>query len=594
MRMMPYRVAAKKAAYLSVYPTVSKFRNLLLLLILLMNSGVFLLAQQSSDGSDDSDGSSAGAGSGSTGSASSSGGRRASSGASQNSAAQGSEGSGSQGEFSGHLPLPPDSSTTVPANGSSSGDSSLQVAPPSVILPTPPLPAASPLPEASPAPEEAPTPAPTPPPQFTPPTGQSLNLPSALPAGNPQFAPASVGMPSLSLDDSSAGPGALGGIFDWAKKLRFQVALRGGFDNNVNGGNGTNAIASTFANLNGGVSYRFGSPRLSFSANLTGGVTRYFNSNISQPLQGTMGLGLEVDYRFNPVLVFTFNSSSSYQQQPNITLVGTPNNSNSGYYYSANSLAAAYQWSDLFTTVSRFNLTGSYFPNNNNNQGFTQPGFTQSFRYLVRPTTTAVLDYTTDYYGYGTSGNSSLGQTVDVGFDHVFNPKWFWNFRLGADFRTSQNATGGSGTYFGPYFDSNFSWATGKNSSINWLAHFGTQPSGQNNSSYSTALSSGLNYTQGIFTKLKFNLGLYYVLNTYPDSPVGPLAATVVNNQIVLYNQLISYNQTNIQANLSLTYQLNRIIDLSVGYQYITADTPAIPSQSYNRSITYLQVRGGF
>ncbi len=464
----------------------------------------------------------------------------------------------------------------------------MQVTPPSVILPTPALPTPSPGPEASPSPspDQNPTPQPSPPPQFTPPTAASLNLPSAQPAGgNPSFAPASVGLPSMRLDDSAGTPGALGDFFSWAKKLRFQAALRAGYDDNVNSANGTNAIASTFANLNGGVNYRFGTPRLNGSLDLTGGVTRYFNSKITQPLQGTVGLGLELDFRFSPRLVFTLNSSSSYQEQPNITLIGTANNSNSSYYYTANSISGAYQWSDLFTSVTRLDLTESYYPENNNSQGFADTGFTQSIRYLFKPTTTLVLDYNVDQYTYQNSSYNSFGQYVDFGFDHTFNPKWFWNFRLGAQTQSSQN----SASYIGPYLDSNFSWVFGRASSINWVFHYGTQPNGNSSGSYSIAARTGLNYTQGLFTKMRFDAGLYYVLNTYNDTLV---VTTNSLGQPILSSE--NYNQTNIQGNVDLTYKLNRIIDLSIGYQYITQNSSTLSYQNYNRGITYLQIRGGF
>jgi len=475
--------------------------------------------------------------------------------------------------------------------------SSMQVEPPSVTLPTPPLP--PPLQEATPEPQQQSTPQPTPPPkpEFNPPTAENQNLQSAQPAGNPQFAPASVGMPSMKLNDanpgepgadSGQGPGALGSMFDWAKKLRFQAALRGGYDNNVNSSH-TNAIASTFANLNGGVNYRFGTPRLNFNADLTGGLSWYPNEPANQNVQGVVGLGLSVEYRYTPRLVLTFNSSSSYQQQPNASLIGTSQNQNGAYIYTANSLAGAYQWSDIFTTVTRLNFTGNYYLEQslNNQQGFTQPGFTESFRWLVKPTTTAVLDYNTDNYGYAQQGNHSWGQSLAGGFDHIFNPKWFWNLRAGAEFRTYQN-TYSSGSYVGPYVDNNFSWSFGKASAVTWVAHLGTQPSGQQNVSYSPAFRTGINYSQGFTSKLHMNTGFFYLLQNYNDSPYGPPTAQYPNGS------LINYYQTNLQGNIDFGYDLNRIIQLGLGYQYLGSICDQVPSQAYNRGISYLELRGAF
>ena len=479
-------------------------------------------------------------------------------------------------------------------------DATLQVPAPSVTLPTPALPQPPPLPEPSPEASPQATPPPSKSPEFNPPSARSLNLPSALPAGNPQLAPASVGMPGVKLSETlpgdqspEQGPGALGGMFDWAKKLRFQAAVRGGYDSNMNSA-ASNVVASPFVNLNGAINYRFGTPRLNFNADLTGGLTQYTASGLSssQAMQGTAGLGLSVEYRYTPRLVLTYNTSTSYQQQPNPGLIGSSpntstnsNGSNAAYIYSANSLAAAYQWSELFTTITRVNLTFNYYLQSslNTQQGFSQPGLTQSFRYLYKPTTTAVLDYNGNLYTYAQGGNNNgTAQSLALGFDHTFNPKFFWNLRLGAQLQTYKNNIRGSGSEVLPYVDSNVNWSFGSLSSIAWLLNIGTQPSGQYNVSYANALRSGINYTQGFSAKLKLNTGFFYLLTNYKDNPVGANGAP------------ISYYQTNLQANADLTYALNRILQLAIGYQYLSSIVGAVPNQEYNRGISYLQIKGAF
>jgi len=478
--------------------------------------------------------------------------------------------------------------------------SSMQVEPPSVTLPTPPLP--PPLQESATEPQQQQQPLqPTlpPKPEFNPPSAENLNLQSGQPAGNPQFAPASVGMPSIKLNDanpgepeadaSNNGPGPLGSMFDWAKKLRFQAAVRGGYDNNVNSA-ASNPAASYFMNINGGVNYRFGTPRLNFDASLTGGLSYYpqvpatANRN-----QGTVGLGLSVEYRYSPRLVLTFNTASSYQQQPNPSLIGSSQNQNGAYFYTANSMSGAYQWSDLFTTVTRFNYTGNYYLEQslNNQQGFTQPGFAESFRWLVKPTTTAVVDYNTDIYLYEQQGNRSWGNVLSGGFDHIFNPRWFWNFRAGAEFRTQQNIYT-STPYIGPYLDNNFNWSFGKASTVAWVAHLGTQPSGQQNVSFSPAFRTGVNYTQGFTAKLNANAGFFYLLQSFKDSPSGTPTAQYPNGS------LIDFYQTSLQGNIALNYALNRILQLSIGYQYLGSICDQVPSRAYNRGISYLQLGGAF
>lgn len=473
----------------------------------------------------------------------------------------------------------------------------VQVPSPSVTLPTPPLP--PPLPESAlpesktpDSPEQQPVIPPKP--EFNPPTAEDLHAPGSQTPGNPQFAAASVGMPAVTLNDAdpgnpdaSKGPGLLGSIFDWANKLRFNAAVRGGYDNNVNT-SPTNAQASWFGNLNGAINYRFGTPRLNFSSTLTGGLTYYPQVTISNRNQGVIGLGMAVEYRHSPRLILTFNTSSSFQQQANLSLVGTANqnnaNQNASYFYTANSMAANYQCSDILTSITRFSYTANYYLNNslNNQQGaFSQPDFNQSFRWLVKPTTTAVVDYDSNYIGYAQTGNTTWGNSLSGGLDHIFNPRMFWNWRLGAEFRTYQNINR-DGVYIGPYMDNTFSWNFNKNSKFSFLSHLATQPSGQQNVSFTPAFRNGVNYSQGITSKITADLGFFYLLQYYQDSPFGPNGTN------------IDYYQNNLQGNIALNYAVTRILQLSLGYQYISTICDAVPSQAYNRGISYLQLGAAF
>jgi hypothetical protein len=124
------------------------------------------------------------------------------------------------------------------------------------------------------------------------------------------------------------------------------------------------------------------------------------------------------------------------------------------------------------------------------------------------------------------------------------------------------------------------------------VAHIGTEPSGQSNVSYVLTGNTGINYTQGLFTKLKFNAGIFYQLNQYKNAPVPGLVQK--DGQYFVEQILENYNQTNIQANIGLSYLLNRIITFSLGYQYTTLQSPTLVYEEYNRGVTYLQVSAGF
>ena len=187
------------------------------------------------------------------------------------------------------------------------------------------------------------------------------------------------------------------------------MGIRGGYDSNVNNANSKyNPISSPFSNLNGSATYAFGSPRLSINTSLLAGYT-YYPNYAAQQYQASIGLGANVNYRYSPKLNLSFNTSSSYQVQPNASLAGSSlnqsgNSINNGYIYSSSDIGAAYQWSEELTTVSRLSLTENYYllASQNSQSGFVEPGFTQSVRWLFKPTTTLVTDYNASSYNYNT------------------------------------------------------------------------------------------------------------------------------------------------------------------------------------------------
>ena len=93
---------------------------------------------------------------------------------------------------------------------------------------------------------------------------------------------------------------------------------------------------------------------------------------------------------------------------------------------------------------------------------------------------------------------------------------------------------------------------------------------------------------QGLTTKLSLTGGLFFLWLSYPDAP-GLTPPTASNPQ-----GLLTYTQTNLQGNIGLNFQLNRILQISTGIQYITQSSPSVTSQEYNRGIGFLQLQGGF
>lgn len=375
-------------------------------------------------------------------------------------------------------------------------------------------------------------------------------------------------------DVESGGTGL--GIFA-RKPFLITAAVREGFDSNVFTTR-TDPTSSFYTNMALGLRYDLGTPRLSLSANLGGGVTYYY-SRPGEKFDYNALLGLTASYKVSPRFVLTLSTSTGYLSQPDLTIVGGTNRVDGDYFYTDTILSGRYQWTQKFSTVTSYNIRAfNYFEQSlNNTQGRIEQTASQSFHYLLLPKTTIVAEYRANAVTYYQADLNSFGNFGLLGFDQVFNPRTRWTLRAGVEQRFLHNPVDGDSTYIGPYGESNLSYQFGPASFLSWNARYGTEASGLTDVTQRQTFRTGLSVSHAFTQRINMVVASNWQVNYYEQQDVIP-----------------SFTETVLDVSATLGYKLNRFASLTAGYQYTVDIAPDAVEREYNRSIAFAGVNFTF
>jgi hypothetical protein len=369
------------------------------------------------------------------------------------------------------------------------------------------------------------------------------------------------------------------GIFSH-KPFRFSLYVSQGYDTNPNTlPPDLNPQGSMYTGFGGGVNYSFGSPRLQLGASLGGGATYYYNRP-GDDVDFNGSFALSANYRASPRLAVSLVTSTAYLSQPDVAIVGGPNRQSGNYLYSNTTLSAIYQWSEIISTVTSYNFSALYYLENelNQNQGNISQTLAQSINWLWKPKTTLVAEYRINTITYYDGADlNQVGNYFLVGFDQIFNPRFFWNVRVGAQMNFNNNPVDGESIYLGPFMESTFRYQLGPASSLAWNMRYGTEQSGLFDVSQRQTFRTGLTLNHVITKRLAANLGLNYQNNYYKQGGV-----------------IDTYNENIISIGLGLSFKINRFASLTGGYAYTVDLAPASTGRNYNRSIAFLGANFSF
>jgi hypothetical protein len=369
------------------------------------------------------------------------------------------------------------------------------------------------------------------------------------------------------------------GLFE-DKPFTFSFAIREGFDDNLFTTE-TDRSQSFYTNMAGGINYTAESSRLQLSAALNGGVTYYY-TRPGNKFDYTGAINIQGSYKLSERLTLNFSTNTAYLAQPDLEVAGTSARNNGDYMFSSTTVAGAYQWSEKFSTDTKYNFTPFFYVEDslNDSQGRIEQTVGQSFRWLVLPKSTAVLEYRVNPVNYYSAPLDNFGQFFLVGIDQVFSPKFKVNARGGAELRfyTSDND---NPDYFGPYAEANGSYEYQKNSSIGLNLRYGTEASGLNGAATRDTFRIGFNVVQGITPKLSFQGGLNYQNNFYNQFDKQ------VPNSADFYENVIEFS-------LGANFKITKNLILQGGYTYTVDTAPQSEQLSYQRNVAFLGLNMDF
>jgi hypothetical protein len=362
------------------------------------------------------------------------------------------------------------------------------------------------------------------------------------------------------------------------KPFQITVSVREGFDDNVNTTK-TNRQQSFYTNFSAGINYSFGSPRLKLATNLGGGFTFYNNPSVANRSRLSGLWDLSALYTASPRLTLAATTNTGYYSQPNILVPGTNIAQQGDYFASTSTISALYQWVPRFSTTTAYTFNAIVYVDNdiNDNQGRIQQTLSQSFNFMFWPTTTLVAEYRISPTTYFSADLDTLDQYMLAGFDHVFSPRASWNLRAGVQYNLLNNPVDGTGTYFGPYGETGFTYRYGDVSQLSFTARYGTEASGLNNVTQRQSLRSGIGIVHGLTPRLQASGGLFYGVNYYDQA-----------------NVISSYTENILEGTLGLTYEFNRFLSVSSGYRFTGVLAPTNTDQEYSRNVIFLGLNTTF
>ncbi len=360
------------------------------------------------------------------------------------------------------------------------------------------------------------------------------------------------------------------GIFS-RKPFVLTLAVRQGWDSNVFT-TSDDPISSWYTNWAAGIAYAFGGSRLQFNANLGGGITYYYQRP-GDKVDFNGVLGLNATYLATPRLTLTASTSTAYLSQPDLTIVGGTNRQDGDYFYSNTTFSATYQWSELISTVTSYNFTVFYYvdENLNENQGRVSQTVAQSVLWLWKPKTTLVAEYRINPVVYFDADLNQLSNFFLVGFDQVFNPRFFWNVRVGAQVNFNDNQTDGSSIYVGPYLESTLTYSVGKATSLAWNMRYGTEASGLDDVTQRQTFRTGLVVNHAFTPRIAGSIAMNYQCNYYNQDDV-----------------IQTFTENIVDFSAALSFRVNRWVSLQAGYQFTIDIAPEDTGREYTRNIVFV------
>lgn len=234
--------------------------------------------------------------------------------------------------------------------------------------------------------------------------------------------------------------------------LKWVVGASAIYDDNVAPGTidaGGNEVKDSSFALNPyvGVSFVSMTPQTTWDVYARLGLIYYFDApDTMDDLNSQSRMGVNLTHRFSERLRFASRNFISYELEPDYSYGYASSRSIGEYLYWSTDNSIGFRWSERVATYTGLGLTGTTYPDVDDNDRLTWQVYNQ-FRYQFSPQTVLTADYRyAQTYGSGVSSDSS-DQYLLGGIEHRFSPSSIGILRVGAQFRGVDQGESSSSPY---------------------------------------------------------------------------------------------------------------------------------------------------
>jgi Putative beta-barrel porin 2 len=366
---------------------------------------------------------------------------------------------------------------------------------------------------------------------------------------------------------------------------KFSFTVGGGYDDNVNAGNGgarsattTGSAGSAFTQTHMVLSKDLRAARTQIKIKLGGSVVYYFDRpGRSTDVTGTLDVNLR--HSVSERLTLDAIIDAAYLAEPDFSTDLSPQG-HANYFRTEDTFTASYKWSSRVSSDSTYLLRVLDTQDNNSSnsgnlldagQNRIENTFRESLRYRWSPRTTLTVEYRFGVIDYDDPLRNSSTHTAIGGFDLQVNSRLNATFRGGATYREYEQAAGGART--DPYFSGSLHYHISSSTSLNWTGSYSIEEPNSLESLSRTTLRTGLQLSYA----LSKHVSTHLTLNYHHDENDGLLVPGSIGTGGS------AYTDDALELGLGAKYTLTHRLSLDVGFTHSELDSGG-PTIGYSRN----------
>lgn len=387
----------------------------------------------------------------------------------------------------------------------------------------------------------------------------------------------SLGLLSLAVAGSAAAQGLyyVGSEAQESLPLKWVVGASATYDDNVSPGFGdkqdsfgvSSYVGLSFVNI---------TPQTTWDVYVRLGLIYYFDApDGMNDISPESRAGINLTHRFSERLRFSSRNFVAYELEPDYSYGYASSRQQGSYFFWQTDNSIGFRWSERFATYTGIRLSGTTYPDANNNDRLTWEAYNQ-LRYQLSPQTVLTLDGRySETTGNGAFTNAS-DQYLLAGVEHRFSPNTIGIIRAGAQFHEVDGGTNSTS----PYVEFALNSRVNEQFSLRAFTRYGIEssnnvqqsPTGLAEYQDTQVLRFGVSSEYVISPMLSLFGGVDYIPTTYQSGSLVSTSAGAADLNEDIFN-----------VYLGLSVKFNDYLTGTATYNY-THSSSDIIGQDYDRN----------